>query len=131
MSSREEMEEYKVNSNTTSTPRSCELDPIHSKLLIECLDSILPSITYQFNSSLASGIFSQCIRSPPVTTFLKRRCLDHNYLSNYRPVFNLCFVAKILEKLCYSRFHPTSTHSIFILLVNRNIVLVTALKQLF
>ena len=28
-----------------SAPKSCELDPIPSKLLIECLDSILPSLT--------------------------------------------------------------------------------------
>ena len=27
----------------TSAPKSCELDPIPSKLLIECLDSIIPS----------------------------------------------------------------------------------------
>ena len=27
------------------------------------------------------------------------RCLDHNDLNNYRPVSNLCFIAKILEKL--------------------------------
>ena len=39
-----------------SAPKSCELDPIPSKLLIECLDSILPSLTVLFNSSLASGI---------------------------------------------------------------------------
>ena len=28
-----------------------------------------------------------------------KRCLDHNNLNNYRPVSNLCFIAKILEKL--------------------------------
>ena len=43
----------------SSAPKSCELDPIPSKLLIECLDSILPSLTDLFNSSLASGIFPQ------------------------------------------------------------------------
>ena len=43
-----------------SAPKSCEHDPIPSKLLIECLDSILPSLTDLFNSSLASGIFPQC-----------------------------------------------------------------------
>ena len=34
-----------------SAPKSCELDPIPSKLLIECLDSILPSLTDLFNFS--------------------------------------------------------------------------------
>ena len=80
-------------------PKSCELDPIPSKLLIECLDSILPSPTDLFNSSLASWIFPQCFISALVTPILKKRCLDHNDLSNYRPISNLCFIAKILEKL--------------------------------
>ena len=61
-----------------SAPKSCELDPIPSKLLIECLDSILPSLTDLFSSSLASGIFPQCFKSALVTPILKKKCLDHN-----------------------------------------------------
>ena len=53
--------------------------------------SILPSLTDLFNSSLASGIFPQCFKSALVTPILKKRCLDHNDLNNYRPVYNLCF----------------------------------------
>ena len=68
--------------------------------LNKCLDSILPSLTDLFNSSLASGIFPQCFKSALVTPILKKRCLDHNDLNNYRPVSNLCFIAKILEKTC-------------------------------
>ena len=86
-----------------SAPKSCELDPIPSKLLIECLDSILPFLTDLFNSSLASGIFPHCFKSALVTPILKKRCLDHNDLNNYRPVSNLCFIAKILEKLVLSQ----------------------------
>ena len=81
-----------------SAPKSCELDPIPSKLITECLDSILPSLTDLFSSSLASGIFPQCFKSALVTPILKKRSLDHNDLNNYRPVSNLCFIAKILEK---------------------------------
>ena len=86
-----------------SAPKSCELDPIPSKLIIECLDSILPSLIDLFNSSLASGIFPQCFKSALVTPILKKKCLDHNDLNNYRPVSNLCFIAKILEKLVLSQ----------------------------
>ena len=86
-----------------SAPKSCELDPIPSKLLIERLDSILPSLTLLFNSYLASGIFPQCFKSALVTPILKKRCLDHNDLNNYRPVSNLCFIAKILKKLVLSQ----------------------------
>ena len=89
-----------------SAPKSCKLDPIHSKLLIECLNSILPSLIYLFNSSIASGIFPQCFKSALVTPILKKKCLDHNDLNNYgltRLVSNLCFIAKILEKLVLSQ----------------------------
>ena len=86
-----------------SAPKSCYLDPITLKLLIECLDSILPSPTDLFNSSLASGIIPQCFKSAHVTHVLQKRCLDHNDLNNYRPVSNLCFIAKILKKLLLSQ----------------------------
>ena len=86
-----------------SAPKSCKLDPIPSKLLIECLDSILPSLTDLFSSSLASENFPQCFKSALVTPILKKKCLDHNDLNNYRPVSNLCFIAKILEKIVSSQ----------------------------
>ena len=92
----------------SSAPESCELDPIPSKLLVECLDSILPSLTDLFNSSLASGIFPQCFKSALATPILKKRCLYHNDFNNYRPVSNLCFIAKILGKnMSYPKFLPT------------------------
>ena len=55
-----------------SAPKSCEIDPIPSKLFIECLDYILPSLTDLFISSLASGIFPQCFKSALVTPNLKK-----------------------------------------------------------
>ena len=82
-----------------SAPKSCELDPIPSKLLIECLDSILPSLSDIFSSSRISSIFPQCFKSALVTTIHKKWCHDRNDLNNYRLVSNLCLNAKILEKL--------------------------------
>ena len=38
-----------------SAPKSCELDPIPSKLLIECQDCIILSLTDLFDSSLESS----------------------------------------------------------------------------
>ena len=81
-----------------SVPKSCELDPIPSKLLIECLDSIIPSLTDLFNSFLASDIFPQCFKSALVTPILIKKSLDRNDLNNYLFVYNLCFIDNILEK---------------------------------
>ena len=93
---------------------SCEFDTIPYKLLIECLDSILPSLTDLFNSYLASGISPQCLKSALVTHILKKRCLDHNDLNNYRPFSNLCFIAKILETLVLSQvFSYLNSHNLY------------------
>ena len=109
-------------------PKSCELDPIPSKLLIECIDSNLPSFIDLFNSSLASGIFPQCFKSALVTPILKKRCLDHNDLNIYRPVSNPFLIDKILEKNVFSHVSSyLNSHN----LINQHIVQVTALKQLF
>ena len=98
----------------SSAPKSCELDPIPSKLLIGCIDSILPSLTDLFNYSLASGIFPQCLKSALVTHILKKRCLDHNDLNNYRSVYYLCFFANVLEKLVLSQVSSyLNTHNIY------------------
>ena len=97
-----------------SAPKSCELDAFPSKLLIECLDCILPSLTDLFNSSIASGIFPRCFKSTLVAPILKKRYLDHNDLSNYRPVSNPCFIAKILEKLVLSQVSAyLNSHNIY------------------
>ena len=48
-------------------PKSCDIDPNPSKLLIQCLDYILPSLTDLFNSPIASGIFPQRFKSYHVT----------------------------------------------------------------
>ena len=70
------------------------------------------SPTDLFNSSLASGIFPQCFKSALVMPILKKRCLDHNDLNNYRPVSNLCFISKILEKTCLvSSYH--NSHNLY------------------
>ena len=88
--------------------------PIPSRLLIECLDSILPFLTDLLNSSLESGIFPQCFKPALVTHILKKRCLDHNDLDNYRPVSNLCFIAKILGKLVLSKISSyLNSHNLY------------------
>ena len=42
---------------TKSAPKTCSLDPIPTPLLLEIVDSLLPSLTALINSSLSSGLF--------------------------------------------------------------------------
>ena len=82
-----------------SKPTTCPLDPIPTPLLIEFLDQLLPTITGIMNQSLASGDFPTLFKTAVVRPLLKKSNLDRNNLKNYRPVSNLSFLSKILEKI--------------------------------
>ena len=83
----------------SSPPKTCELDPIPTQLLVSCLDVILDPITKIINDSLISGHVPSCYKKAIVSPLLKKSNLDHNNLKNYRPVSNLPFISKILEKV--------------------------------
>ena len=86
-----------------SAPKTCQLDPIPTRLLVECLDTPLPSLTALVNSSLSSGIFPEVFKTALDTQLLKKKSLAQNELKNYRPVSSLSFVCKIIEKLVLSQ----------------------------
>lgn len=79
--------------------KSCEIDPVPTSLLLECLDSLLPAITQIINDSLSSGIFPDIYKKAIVKPLLKKASLDQNNLKNYRPVSNLMFLSKLIEKV--------------------------------
>ena len=92
-------EEY-VKSIILKAPiKSCDLDPIPTSLFSKCVDDLIPSITSMVNKSLIDGSVPACFKSALVTPLLKKPTLDHNSLKNYRPVSNLAFLSKILEKI--------------------------------
>ena len=86
-----------------SPSKSCELDPMPTCLLKKCIDEILPSIVRLVNTSLRSGRFSDSFKEAVIRPILKKPHLDINDLQNYRPVSNLQFVSKIIEKIVMAR----------------------------
>ena len=82
----------------TSPSKSCTLDPIPTTFLTECIDGLLPTILEIINSSIASGYIPDVFKSALVTPIIKKPNLDPNALGNYRPVSNLPFVSKVLER---------------------------------
>ena len=86
-----------------SPSKSCPLDPIPTSLLKECLGVLLPHITCIINLSLASGVVPPNFKMARVIPTLKNTTLDANQLGSYRPVSNLPFLSKILEKVVAAR----------------------------
>ena len=83
----------------SSPPKSCDLDPIPSSLLTCHIDSIIESITEIINVSLCTGEVPSSFKHALVSPLLKKSDLDPEILKNYRPVSNLSFISKILEKV--------------------------------
>ena len=83
---------------TKSADKSCNLDPIPTSILKQCVDIITPVISRIVNLSLQSSsmpdIFKRALVSP---LLIEKPNLDR-IPSNYRPVSNLPFVSKVIEE---------------------------------
>src|SRR5437899_6416883 len=83
-------------------------------LLKSCLDSLLLPITTLINLSISESIFPNEFKSAIVTPLHKKHSLPIEDLSSYRPISNLNFISKILERVIHNRLnhHLTSFPSL-------------------
>ena len=79
--------------------KSCGLDPIPTGILKKMAPLLVPAITSIVNLSFQTGVFPQNFKHGLITPLLKKPTLDKEVLSNYRPVTNLSFLSKVLERL--------------------------------
>jgi len=80
-----------------SPSKSCSLDPIPTYLLQSC-ETIISPLTKLINSSLNTGVVPKCFKHALVTPLIKNYKLDSNSMSSYRPISNLLYVSKLLER---------------------------------
>ena len=92
-----------INSHENQNP--CELDIIPTHLLKRLLPTLLPSLTHIVNRSLIGGEFSPQWKCAIVRPLLKGKKLDKTVLKNYRPVSNLSFISKLVEKCVLKQFN--------------------------
>lgn len=90
--------EYVRKLISQSPASSCALDPIPTVLLKSCLDPLLPHITDIINHSLSSGIVPESLKTAQVIPLLKKQGLNQNDFKNYRPISNLKFIFKVIER---------------------------------
>lgn len=84
--------------------KSCELDEIPTKYLKQSLEECIGIITEIINASMKQGLFVSSWKTAVVRPLLKKSGLDL-VNSNYRPVSNLSFLSKVLEKAVLSQFN--------------------------
>ena len=81
-----------------STPKYCELDPIPSPSIKACAKEFSPIISRIVNSSVQNGYVPPIYKTAIVRPLHKKPSLPHT-INNYRPVSDLPYISKIIEKV--------------------------------
>ena len=97
-----------------NTPaKTCELDPIPTWLLKQLASYIAPAICRLCNLSLEQGVFPVQLKQARVLPLLKKPTLDPDEASSYRPISNLPYLSKLIERVVVSRFaEHSATYSL-------------------
>ena len=92
---------YKLISASES--KQCPLDSIPTSHLKLCFNELGPIITNLVNLYLSEGIFPSSCKQVLVQPVLIKPSLSTDDLNNFRPISNLIFISKMLEKVVASR----------------------------
>ena len=88
---------------SSSKPASCKLDPLPTPLFKLLISVLIDPLHELINRSLSEGVFPSCWKSSLVTPIIRKPSLPACY-PNYRPVSNLSFTSKVLEKVVIKQF---------------------------
>ena len=77
----------------------CSLDPVPVWLLLECFEDIKSVLLFIVNGSLTSGIFPESCKMAVVRPTIKNHNGDTDDTKEYRPVSNLSFISKLIERI--------------------------------
>ena len=78
--------------------KTCNLDPIPTSELKQHLQQLVPAIAAIVRTSLKDGKFPTSLKTTVVRPKLKKPDLDTELFQSYRPVANITFIAKVIEK---------------------------------
>ena len=89
-----------------SSSKSCDLDPLPTALLKLCLPELSATLLSIINHSLDIGVVPSHFKNARVTPVRKSRATSSDDVSNYRPISQLPFISKVLERVVSNRIRP-------------------------
>ncbi len=94
--------------------KSCSLDPLPASVFQKIYPEIVPFITELVNKSLLAGFLPPCQKTAVVRPILKKAGADPTVMSNYRPISNLSFLSKLIERVVVKQLTTYLTlHNLF------------------
>ena len=82
---------------------TCSSDLFSTRLLLSHIHAIVPILQHIVNLCLTTGDFPISCKSSIVIHLIKKPDVDRELLKKYRPVSNLSFLSKVIEKVIYIR----------------------------
>ena len=87
-----------------SPTKSCSLDCLPTHIFKKYINLFVLFLTSIINLCLRLGKFPALCKHDVVVPLLKKSNLNQNERSNFRPVSNLSFVSKVIERLVARQF---------------------------
>ena len=86
-----------------SNRKTSSLDPMQTSIVVQCQDILLPVLTRMINMSLNSGVFPAEWKVADARPLAKKWNLDTcTAFENLRPVSNLSYVSKLIERTVFN-----------------------------
>ena len=84
--------------------KHCQLDPVPTGLVKQCAVQFAPILAALCNASIHAGGLPLAEKHALVTARLKKSTLDPADVNSYRPISQLSFVSKMVERAIAKRF---------------------------
>ena len=84
-----------------STIKACKLDPLPATIMRSCYSALVPVFKTVINLSLSTGSMPEDLKIASLRPLLKKPNADCEKFSNFRPVSNLKFLSKLVEKTVF------------------------------
>ena len=89
----------------SSTIKACKLDPLPATIMRSCYSALVPVFKTVINLSLSTGSMPEDLKIASLRPLLKKPNADCEQFSNFRPVSNLKFLSKLVEKSVFAQLN--------------------------
>ena len=89
----------------SSTIKACKLDPLLATIMRSCLSTLVPVFKTVISLSLSTRSVPEDLKIASLRPLLKKPNADCEQFSNFRPVSNLKFLSKLVEKSVFAQLN--------------------------
>ena len=97
----------------------------------QCPQVIFPLIQFIINKSFKESHVPCQLKQATTTSIIKGTDLDAENLKNYRPISNMTFISKVLEKAAINQISNMFKKMNYLVPINQDVNNITPVKQHF